>query len=61
MTIDADAVSRTRPYEPPKARPNGPGDAAEDIALLPVVAASSLAGRPAPPRPWHVPDMIPGR
>lgn len=26
---------------------------------LPIVDAASLAGRPIPPREWHVPDMIP--
>jgi RecA-family ATPase len=33
----------------------------EDVAELPVVSVSSFAGNPAPPRPWHVVDMIPGR
>ena len=33
----------------------------EDVAELPVVSVSSFAGSPAPPRPWHVVDMIPGR
>lgn len=42
-------------------RANGepPGEA--DIADLPIIAVASFAGRPAPARPWHVPDMIPGR
>lgn len=30
-------------------------------AALPVVAASTFAGRVPPPRPWHVESMIPGR
>jgi hypothetical protein len=40
-----------------------PNEAApqDDIAELPVVTASSLAGKPAPSRPWHVEGMIPGR
>ncbi len=30
------------------------------ILELPVVTAASLAGKEAQPRPWHVPDVIPG-
>jgi len=33
----------------------------EPVPELPVVTVSSLAGKPTPPRRWHVPDMIPGR
>jgi len=36
-------------------------DEAPDVAVLPVITASSLAGKPAPPRRWHVPGMIPDR
>ena len=34
---------------------------AATTAALPLVAASSLAGTPIPPRSWHVEEMIPGR
>lgn len=34
---------------------------AKTVAELPVVSAASFAGKPAPPRPWHVPEWIPGR
>lgn len=30
-------------------------------ALLPIITASDLAGKPVPPRPWHVENWIPGR
>jgi RecA-family ATPase len=29
--------------------------------LLPIITASDLAGKPVPPRPWHVENWIPGR
>ena len=44
----------------PRARGNG-ADVERDVAVLPVVTASSLAGKPAPTRRWHVPSMIPDR
>jgi RecA-family ATPase len=38
-----------------------PVEAQDEIAVLPVVTASSLAGKPAPPRSWHVLGMVPDR
>ena len=32
-----------------------------DVAELPLVTAAALANKPAPPRRWHVPDIIPGK
>jgi len=58
-------VQRLPQADRPATRARGNGgaalDEAQDIAVLPVVTASSLAGKPAPPRRWHVPGMIPDR
>ena len=47
--------------EAERARGDGAGEPDVDIATLPVVSAASFAGKTAPPRPWHVPAVIPSR
>src|SRR5258708_1540120 len=59
--VPLDAVRMFEPVGQNHEPGNGADTTPAAIVNLPVVSASSLAGKVAPPRPWHVAGWIRGR